>query len=155
LQNELKLSAQKGELTFIQDNEPNILINEYYLFYLRRCGMFSKSFHYFDEEPTVQKQFQNITRQEKGEIIKNYSFLPSCDNKFIQVSDMLVGMLSKVFSFLDEKTIEEISIIYSSLNEKQKNNFKLLQKLILKSNKHTYFDKKPAKTTIFSKIINL
>lgn len=84
LQNELKLSAQKGELTFIQDNEPNILINEYYLFYLRRCGMFSKSFHYFDEEPTVQKQFQNITLQEKGEIIKNYSFLPSCDNKFIQ-----------------------------------------------------------------------
>ena len=134
LQEELRLSSQNGELTFIQDNTPYTLIDEYFIFYLKRCGMFSKSLHYFDEEQTVQSKFRNITLQENGKNINNFFFLQSSNDKFIQVSDMLVGLLGKLFSFLDERNINEIKTIYSSLNEKQKKNFISLQNIILKSN---------------------
>jgi hypothetical protein len=49
----LKTAGKLDKMVFIQDNEPFMLIQEYYLFYLERCELFSNSHHIFDEEPTV------------------------------------------------------------------------------------------------------
>lgn len=46
---------------------------------------------------------------ENGEEVTNYHFVKSHENRYIQVSDMLVGLLGKLFLFLDENALQEIA----------------------------------------------
>lgn len=100
----LKAAGKMGKLPFIQDNEPNMLIKEYYLFYLERCEIFSKSLHIFDEEKAVEKKMSNIQLYEHGKILNHYKFVKSHENIFVQISDMIAGLLRRLFIFLDEKS---------------------------------------------------
>lgn len=129
----LKAAGKIGKLPFIQDNEPNMLIKEYYLFYLERCEIFSKSLHIFDEEKAVEKKFSNIQLYEHGKILNHYKFVKSHENIFVQISDMIAGLLRRLFIFLDEKSIGEIKSLAEKLNENQINNFNILWRLISRS----------------------
>ena len=120
-------------MVFIQDNEPGVLITEYYLFYLERCEIFSKSHHIFDEEPTVEKKLSNIQLYEDGKLLNNWQFVKSHENIYIQVSDMVAGLLRRLFMFLDENSMEKIHSISLSLNEIQIANFTILWMLISRS----------------------
>lgn len=126
----LKAAGKMGKLPFIQDNEPNMLIKEYYLFYLERCEIFSKSLHIFDEEKAVEKNLSNIQLYEHGKILNHYKFVKSHENIFVQISDMIAGLLRRLFIFLDEKSIGEIKSLAEKLNENQINNFNILWRLI-------------------------
>lgn len=129
----LKAAGKMGKLPFIQDNEPNMLIKEYYLFYLERCEIFSKSLHIFDEEKAVEKKLSNIQLYEHGKILNHYKFVKSHENIFVQISDMIAGFLRRLFIFLDEKSIGEIKSLAEKLNENQINNFNILWRLISRS----------------------
>lgn len=129
----LKAAGKMGKLPFIQDNEPNMLIKEYYLFYLERCEIFSKSLHIFDEEKAVEKNLSNIQLYEHGKILNHYKFVKSNENIFVQISDMIAGLLRRLFIFLDEKSIGEIKSLAEKLNENQINNFNILWRLISRS----------------------
>lgn len=129
----LKAAGKIGKLPFIQDNEPNMLIKEYYLFYLERCEIFSKSLHIFDEEKAVEKKLSNIQLYEHGKILNHYKFVKSHENIFVQISDMIAGLLRRLFIFLDEKSIGEIKSLAEKLNENQINNFNILWRLISRS----------------------
>ena len=120
-------------MVFIQDNEPGVLVAEYYLFYLERCVIFSKSNHIFDEEPTVEKKLSNILLYENGESVNNWQFVKSHENIYIQVSDMIAGLLRRLFMFLDDNSIERIHTISLSLNDIQIANFIILWTLISQS----------------------
>lgn len=129
----LKAAGKMGKLPFIQDNEPNMLIKEYYLFYLERCEIFNKSLHIFDEEKAVEKKLSNIQLYEHGKILNHYKFVKSHENIFVQISDMIAGLLRRLFIFLDEKSIGEIKSLAQKLNENQINNFNILWRLISRS----------------------
>lgn len=129
----LKAAGKMGKLPFIQDNEPNMLIKEYYLFYLEGCEIFSKSLHIFDEEKAVEKNLSNIQLYEHGKILNHYKFVKSHENIFVQISDMIAGLLRRLFIFLDEKSIGEIKSLAEKLNENQINNFNILWRLISRS----------------------
>lgn len=129
----LKAAGKMRKLPFIQDNEPNMLIKEYYLFYLERCEIFSKSLHIFDEEKAVEKKLSNIQLYEHGKILNHYKFVKSHENIFVQISDMIAGLLRRLFIFLDEKSIGEIKSLAEKLNENQINNFNILWRLISRS----------------------
>ena len=129
----LKAAGKMGKLPFIQDNEPNMLIKEYYLFYLERCEIFSKSLHIFDEEKAVEKNLSNIQLYEHGKILNHYKFVKSHENIFVQISYMIAGLLRRLFIFLDEKSIGEIKSLAEKLNENQINNFNILWRLISRS----------------------
>lgn len=131
----LKEAGKREELIFVQDNEPNKLIDEYYLFYLERCELFSKSHHIFDEEKTVQAKIKGTILKENNKEFINYEFRNSKDSKFIQISDLWCGLLSKLFRFLDDNTIDSIKIIKQSLSQQQKENVSHIFSLIYKSEK--------------------
>ena len=129
----IKTAGKLEKMAFIQDNEPGVLIAEYYLFYLERCEIFSKSHHIFDEEPTVEKKLSNIQLYEDGKSLSNWQFVKSHENTYIQVSDMVAGLLRRLFMFLDENSMEKIHSISLSLNEIQIANFTILWMLISRS----------------------
>lgn len=131
---ELNNAKKNNELVFIQNNEPYILISEYYHFYLNRISVFSSSTNTFDEENHVQKKLKNIVLHYKDDVLKNYIFVKSTKCKYIQISDMLVGLLSRLFVFLDTHKENEIIKISNSINDLQLNNFKIIYNLILRSN---------------------
>jgi len=138
----LKTAGKLEKMVFVQDNEESVLIDEYYYLYLDRCEVFSKSFHIFDEENEVQEKFKNIELcDNKGEI-KNWMFIKSTENIYIQISDLVAGLLRKLFMFLDSYSIDEIKEISSTLSGIQIDNFLIILKLIDKSNtKSLYFIK--------------
>lgn len=129
----LKTAGKVNRLPFIQENEPNVLITEYYLFYLERCEIFSKSTHIFDEEPEIQKKLSNIRLYEDGKLLNHWQFVKSHKKIYIQISDMVAGLLRKLFMFLDENPIGEVQSLALSLNDKQIDNFSILWVLISKS----------------------
>lgn len=129
----LKTAGKLEKMAFIQDNEPGVLITEYYLFYLERCEIFSKSHHIFDEEPEVQKKLSDIQLFEDGIFLNNWQFVKSHENIYIQVSDMIAGLLRRLFMFLDDNSIEHMHLISSSLNDVQIENFTILWTLISRS----------------------
>ena len=129
----LKAAGKMGKLPFIQDNEPNMLIKEYYLFYLERCEIFSKSIHIFDEEKAVENKLSNIQLYEHGKMLNHYKFVKSHENIFVQISDMIAGLLRRLFIFLDEKSIGEIKSLAEKLNENQISNFNILWRLMSRS----------------------
>lgn len=131
----LKTAGKLDKMVFIQDNEPFMLIQEYYLFYLERCELFSNSHHIFDEEPIVEKKLSEIELCEDGAVFQNWSFVKSNDNILIQVSDLIAGLLRKLFTFLDESALDEIITIALKLNEIQVKNFTILFELINRSDK--------------------
>lgn len=141
----MKTAGKLDQMIFVQDNEPFLLIKEYYLFYLERCEIFSKSKHIFDEEQTVQRQLSKIELYEDGILINNWQFVKSHENIYVQISDLVAGLLRKLFTFLDEKTAAEIISIALRLNDKQVDNFTKLWMLISKSDK---------KSTLFIKNAN-
>lgn len=142
----LKTAGKLDRVVFIQDNEPYLLIKEYYLFYLERCEIFSKSQHIFDEEKTVQKQLADIELYEDGKLINNRQFVKSHENIYVQISDMFAGLLRKLFMFLDENSIENIHDIAIGLNDSQINNFKTIWSLISRSDKKSHLFIKNANT---------
>ena len=129
----LKTAGELGELIFVQDNEPFMLIQEYYLFYTERCEIFSKSNHIFDEELTVQKQMSNLELYENGIQLNNWQFVKSHENIYVQVSDLITGLLRKLFMFLDDNSLSDIVSVSKKLNEAQVRNSTLLWMLISKS----------------------
>lgn len=129
----LKTAGKLNKIVFIQDNEPFLLITEYYLFYLERCQIFSKSQHIFDEEPTVQKELSKLELYEDGILLNHWNFVKSHENIYVQVSDLIAGLLRNLFVFLDENSFTEIDILALNLNDFQIKNFTTLWRLISKS----------------------
>lgn len=129
----LKAAGKKEELIFVQNNEPYILINEYYLFYLERCQLFSKSHHYFDEESTVERKLSEIELYDGNELLYNYSFIKSHENVYIQISDMVAGLLRKLFMYLDSHDNDGIVQISTALNHTSVNNYRRIWDMIGRS----------------------
>lgn len=120
-------------MAFIQDNEPYMLIQGYYLFYSERCEIFSQSRHIFDEEFTVQRQMSELELYENGVQFKNWQFVKSHENIYVQISDLIAGLLRKLFMFLDENSFTDIISLAMTLNDIQVKNFTILCNLIDKS----------------------
>lgn len=131
-------SEKYDELPFIQDNETQTLI-EYYPFYLRQCQLFSKSFHIFDNEKIVQDEMSKIQLCEKGEKLNNWKFVDSSKNVFVQISDMVVGLLRKLFMYLDTNSLHDICVASQNLNNKQVKNFSMIRDLIIRSEKKSQY----------------
>ncbi|MBE1556874.1 DUF3800 domain-containing protein [Sporosarcina limicola] len=119
------------EPLFLINNKDNIIIEEYYLMYKRNIYMFKNSFHFFDEEVEVENKMHTMILH--GNRLENYNFIKSHNNIFIQLSDITVGMLGKLFEFIKPIRSEDVEYVYYSLNKYQTEGFDLLKSLIHKS----------------------
>lgn len=131
----LKAAGKKEKLIFVQDNEPYTLIQEYYLFYLERCEMFSQSYHYFDEESAVERKLSKIELCDGDKLLQNYSFIKSHENIYIQISDMVAGLLRKLFMYLDSHDNDEIIQLSTALNDTSIKNYRRIWDMISRADK--------------------
>jgi hypothetical protein len=126
----LKSNGRKGELFFIEDNTPGLLVEEYSGLRDGRCAFYKDSMHYFDEEAEAELALKNTIFTLNGEKLSNYKFIDSKEERLIQVSDIWVGLLGKLFIVLDQSTPDMIKSKIESLTEEQKDCIRIINSLI-------------------------
>lgn len=132
----LAFSGKKQKLPFLGGEKNNMLIEEFYQFYIKQVYMFKNSNHTFDNEDAIQEIVGNFKLIDGKQTLKNYTFKDSQSEIMIQLSDIIVGLTSKYSSFINNHSEELIHLEFRKLNGLQKSNLRLYLKIISKSDKH-------------------
>lgn len=126
----LKSSRRKQSLCFLTDNEDLMLMDGYESLYIQPIYMFPNSQHFFDEETEIIEKISRIPILLDGVELSNYSFVKSDTDRLVQFSDVIVGLLGKLFLYANSASEDDIRKQCSTLNDKQQNNILLLNSLI-------------------------
>ena len=126
-------NAKNKELTFIEKNTDLELIDEFAYFYQMPLGLFNLSNHIFDEEKQIIDYFNKFEFYDNEKKLQNCTFQKSHENDLIQISDVVVGILGKYMTYINELKFIDIPNIKSKLNNFQQDTLTKLFKLLLKS----------------------
>lgn len=130
----IKSKRNASNLIFLEDNEEKTIVDNFYASRQERCIIFSESEHIFDEEPTEEELMKKNPLTKDGKtVFINYTFEDSKSHRLIQVSDIVVSLIGKLFDYIENNFIEKIENDIKNLNDIQKENFKFLITLINKS----------------------
>ncbi|WP_353334285.1 DUF3800 domain-containing protein [Bacteroides sedimenti] len=122
-----------SELPFIQDEEDLMLLKDLSQFYYYPIYTFHNSKHIFDHERQIEdNHFKGVTFTKNGIPFNSYEFKDSKDDSMIQLSDCVVGIISRFYKFLDEFD-GSLTNLDKRLNSRQKENLSILCKIIKKS----------------------
>ncbi|OUR98408.1 hypothetical protein A9Q86_15295 [Flavobacteriales bacterium 33_180_T64] len=132
----LDFSSKKQKMPFLRGEKNNMLIEEFYQFYIKQVYMFKNSTHIFDNEDAIQKIVGDFNLIDGKRTLKNYAFKDSKSEIMIQLSDIIVGLTSKYHSFINNHSEELITSEFEKLNDLQKNNLQLYVEIISKSDKY-------------------
>lgn len=89
----LKAAEKEGQLFFLEGNRRDELVGGFTYNYTQGCHVFPESRHVFDMETTVSRVL--------GQKDNNYEFVDSKDCVLVQLSDVFVGLLGRLFAYLD------------------------------------------------------
>ena len=126
----LKEAKKKGSLPFVMDEEDFVLIKDFSHFYLRPIYIFKNSKHIFDNEDSIAEVLSGYRIVDDSREVNNYSFVDSQSNQLTQLSDILVGLIGKLHSYLNTRSRDEIISDFGQLNVAQSENIDLLLSLI-------------------------
>lgn len=129
----LKRASKSSEMVFIQNNHSLILQDDYSIFYVNKILTFKKSIHHFDEEPSIQSKVTKSITIFNEKDTNNYEFVNSKNNTMIQISDLVSGLLGKMFGFINSLSIDDMDEIVKELSNIQLLNCIGLNRLRLKS----------------------
>ena len=129
----LKEAKKNGSLPFIMNEEDHVLLKDFSQFYLRPIYIFKNSNHIFDNELSISDILQEYKILDDKEEIKNYCFVDSQSDLFVQFSDVFVGLMGKLTNYFNTSSREKIATDIGSLKAMQQVNIDLLIDLIDKS----------------------
>lgn len=129
----LKRGLRQNKLIFLQDNPEKTIIENYFMFYLRPIGVFSKSQHIFDNEYCIENQFVKCGIYSGHKMDAQFKFVDSKDQPLIQISDCIVGVLGKYYTFINNISINEANDMFNNITPIQKCTLNLFAKILKKS----------------------
>lgn len=117
-------------LDFIEECTPHLLIQSFTHFYLNRIALFKYSSHILDMEDSIRDDLESMTLVSGGQPVKNFRFADSRSEPGIQVSDIVVGLIGKMYSYFAGNTHDEVSAARASLIGTSLKNAELIRDLI-------------------------
>ena len=129
----LKRALKRSEMIFIQNNTDFVMQEDYSIFYVYPILTFKMSMHHFDEELQIQDKVTNSIIHFNKEDTNNYEFVNSKSNTMIQISDLVAGLLGKMFTFINSTSMVEMSKAVNELNNVQIMNCLGVNKMRMKS----------------------
>lgn len=135
----LRDTEDTDELVFLSGENEHIMIKQLNELYVQNAILFINSEHIFDNESDVQDNFAEVRMIYQDRDINNYSFVDSKSSVLVQASDVIIGVMGKLFSFIKSIDILSLEGIISSMNNTQIKNLDLLLTLYNKS-----LDKNPS-----------
>lgn len=129
----LDIAKKLESLPYLENQEPDILIKSFSMMFFERIILFYNSSHIFDDEPVINESLTSIAVDDNADIMKNFRFAVSESEAGIQISDVVIGLIGKCFTFLNQTTSQEISAIKSGFSDRQRNSLSILDSLIERS----------------------
>ena len=94
LKHMLRTASETNSLVFLEGNDENILVSGFSAHYQLTCMSFPMALHCFDNETHISMSLLDTSY--------NYKFVDSKAEPLVQLADVWVGLLSRLFRFLDE-----------------------------------------------------
>ncbi|PWD85356.1 hypothetical protein [Ignatzschineria cameli] len=145
----LEMAKKSSELVFLQNNVTkekkskikenhkcicsSILIENFAHFYIDFIYKYNKAELIFDREDSLVELIDQGNYRSNTDINKHYRFEDSKSNLYLQFSDVMMGLLARLFEFLTITSINQLEDFYESLNKVQMTNLSLLFGLIKKT----------------------
>ncbi len=120
-------------------NESNSLVDTLSHFYQERVMVYDKAYHMFDEEDTIIEEWEKSGFYAWGDK-RRFEFCKSETDIKIQISDVLAGLIAKLFDFLAGiDSIDKLKSLIQSIS-KDSNSYKVLKNLFLFIDKSETYD---------------
>lgn len=130
----IKNLRNKEETEFLSGREPGVLIDSYECEYIGAMMDKPNAIHHFDHESLIERSLKKYVLQDGKKTYDGYEFIDSKDNRFVQTSDVLVGLLSDYFHFTDTMVMERSGSM-PHLSEEQKNGIGMLRDVMATSDR--------------------
>lgn len=130
----LARASKCDELVFLHDNDDYIMQENYAEFYADPIRKYQKSTHIFDEETTVQDIVKKQIAQGEN-MADNFKFVKSETDIFVQLSDVVAGILGKLFKYINSTSVKQRRKDVESLSKIQVDNILLIDKLRTEANR--------------------
>lgn len=117
-------------LDFSTGAAPNILVENFSAFYLNRLAVFKHSTHVLDVEPDIQARLLKSPLTADGIPVTHYRFADSRSKIGIQLSDVIVGLLGKMYTYFTRTTKDEVMDARNALCGPALENALLLRNLV-------------------------
>jgi hypothetical protein len=124
----LARASESDELLFLHDNDNYIMQDNYATFYADPIRKYQKSMHIFDVEKEVQEEVTKQISLEQN-MVDNYKFVDSETDIYVQLSDVVSGILGKLFKYINTATVNQQRKDIESLSKIQVDNILLIDKL--------------------------
>ncbi len=129
----LEIAERIESLPYLEDEEPNVLIDSFAPFYMQRICLFKNSELIFDVEDVVKQQLAGTRFLDGDRELKHFRFAISHDETGIQVADVVTGLLGKFFSFVCATDASKLAAARRSLSAQQKRTLGILSGLLDRS----------------------
>jgi len=130
----LQAGCHLNELVFIEGFSARKLIEDFSIFYRNRVAVFKNAEHIMDMETEIRDAFEEVQLSCKGDRFVNYRFADSESEAGIQLSDVTVGVLGKMHTYLSETSAQGVENDRMTLSGSALKNAELLRDLIDASN---------------------
>lgn len=133
LRHVLKIALKLGSLPFLENETPNVLIDGFGPIFVQRICVLKNCTHVLDVEPVIRDYLSGIEFRDGADVMTNFRFAVSHDEPGIQVSDVVVGLLGKMFSFICATEMNAIGEARRGLDQQQQRSVALLGALLDRS----------------------
>lgn len=124
--------AHQRDMVFVQDEEKGILIDDFVHFYTTRISVLASSHLTLDNEGDIIAYLQKTPLFMDEKLLANHQFVDSKSNTFLQLSDIVVGLLARYFAFVDKKW-DDIKKDLDQLTDTALQNLHLLNEILIYS----------------------
>lgn len=109
LRDVLNIGLGLDELVFIENNVAHRLIEDFSMFYLSRIAVFNQASHILDMEEAIRSRFAAMDIRKGGQPASHFRFADSKTEAGVQVSDVVVGLLGKMFTYFTQTDRDQIA----------------------------------------------
>ena len=126
----LQAGRDLDELVFIEGYSAQKLIEEFSGYYRNRIAVFKNAEHIMDDESEIQKAFEAMPLSCNGKRFSNFRFADSKSEAGIQLSDIAVGVLGKMHTYLSQTSTQNVDEDRVALSDTALKNAEFLRDLI-------------------------
>jgi len=125
----MKAIRKSKEFVFLTGNEEYELFGAYATSYAMKIATFQKAYLVFDKEDEVEPIIKGLT-----EGYSNYEFKDSQAEIMIQISDVVVGFVSRLLTYIESVDEDELIQNYDAMDVKQRETLRLFFEIENRSN---------------------
>lgn len=129
----LQHAARGAPLAYLERETPNTLIDSFVDFFAERIWLLKNATHVLDVEPYISKRLEALDLHDGDRRIANFRFADSKAEAGVQVSDPIVGLLGKLFTYVGRTEADELAYDAQGLNPLQRANLAALNDLLDRS----------------------